>query len=527
MDGLILLTSLACLPHRALPSWFKVAETLSAPPTDPYFGNMAEVELALDELRLRPEGARPVAGRVARRGEIRRLGDRALRRIAETVPEGIRRLGRGAIRVALAQGRFAPGLAPRPPATSDRRPGDGLPSTVTMLVPDDRIDRRVLLQGRSLARRGVEVTVVAAPYPDATDGDAAQFPELTIVRIDASRAVRRPVDVARTSLSRHAFAWREVYFYHEHFLRAALEHPAEIVVAHDLPVLPAAIAAAELGSARTFYDAHELYPEQDHFGPGRTQLLRDVEAALIGSAAAVTTINRSIAEEMARRYGIAPPSVVLNAPEADEPVPLPRTRLLRDALNLGEDRTIVLFQGSLSINRNLEPLVEAMAFVKDPSAVLVVMGPGAEKRRELEEIARARGLLGTRVLFHDAMPQSELLRFTASADIGVIPYPGIDLNTTFCTPNKLFEFMAAGLPILANDLPELRRFVADEGVGLVHAMTDAASIAAGIDRMVAADLSGFRAALRTVAPGMVWQAQEPALLDIYRDFMKGTGRTAA
>jgi glycosyltransferase involved in cell wall biosynthesis len=149
------------------------------------------------------------------------------------------------------------------------------------------------------------------------------------------------------------------------------------------------------------------------------------------------------------------------------------------------------------------------------------MGPGTEKRRELESIAGRLGLLGTCVLFHDAVRQRDLLRYTASADVGIIPYPAIDVNTTLCTPNKLFEFLVAGVPILANDLPELRRFVLGSNAGLTHPMNSPTEIAAAIDAMRASDLAAFRAGAAAAAPRMTWAAQEPAMLEAYRAAMAG------
>lgn len=412
-----------------------------------------------------------------------------------------------------------PGRAPSTPVQESPAPhrhavpGE-LPRAVTMLVPDDRIDRRVLLEARTLTRTGARVLVVAAPYPGEVDLDQAQFPEVDIIRIDTTRAAQIEADLSKTRLGSLDFDWKEVYFYTYQFLEAALSRGADLIVAHDLPVLPAAIAAADLTGARLVYDAHELYPEQEYFGQQRIELYRKVELALAPIPDAVLTVNKSIAEEMARRYSIDEPMVLLNAPDATGiTVPVPRTRTLREAFGFPESVKLFLYQGSLSLNRNLEALVEAMSLVQDPDVRLVVMGPGADKRRELESIAATFGILDSRVFFHDAVPQTELLGYTASADVGVIPYPGIDLNTTMCTPNKLFEFLTCGLPILANDLPELRRFVADTGAGIVHPMTDAPSIAAAIDKMASEDLDKHRSAAGGVAPQMTWASQEAVFLD--------------
>jgi glycosyltransferase involved in cell wall biosynthesis len=400
-------------------------------------------------------------------------------------------------------------------------PATGLPRAVTMMVPDDRIDRRVLLQGRTLARHGVRVTVVASTYPGPDDIDRAQFPELEILRIDNMKAPEVERDLRTGRLSSHDVDWKELYWYTQQFLELGLGRPADLVVAHDLPVLPAAIALADRTGARLFYDAHELYPEQHHFGPERTTFYARIEAALIGVPDVVTTVNQSIAREMASRYGVAEPGVILNAPEAaDDALPVPRNTLLRDDLGIESGKLLFLFQGNLSINRNLEALVEAMALVEAQDVVLVLMGPGETKRHELEGMAERLGLLQTRVLFHDPVPQRDLLRYSASADVGLIPYPAIDVNTTLCTPNKLFEFLVAGVPILANDLPELRRFVLGNKAGMTHAMGSPIEIAAAIDAMVRSDRDAFRAGAAAAAPNMTWAAQEPAVLDAYRRAMR-------
>lgn len=403
--------------------------------------------------------------------------------------------------------------------TSKRRiekTASGLPKSVTMLVPDDRIDRRVLLEARTLARAGVDVTVIAAPYPGSVDLDREGFPDIKIERIDTSKAASRKYDFHVGRLRKYQYDWQDFYFYARHFLEAAVRNPAELYVAHDLPVLPAAIAAAESIEARLLYDAHELYPEQLHFGKERMELYRAVERDLAAIPDVVITVNESIAKEMSRRYGIEEPKVILNAPDADHvQVPIPRNRRLRDSLDIADNDKVFLYQGALSLNRNLEALVASMAYVASKDIVLVLMGPGEAKRVELEAIANEHGLLNKRVFFLPAVSQAELLQYTAGADVGIIPYPSIDVNTTLCTPNKLFEFLVAGVPILANDLPELRRFVSDKGAGITSKMNTAADIAEAIDEMCSADIEQLRTSVAKLANEMTWQAQEKAVLSVY------------
>jgi glycosyltransferase involved in cell wall biosynthesis/SAM-dependent methyltransferase len=407
-------------------------------------------------------------------------------------------------------------------------PSDGAPPgrTVTMIVPDDRIDRRVLLSGRSLSEAGWNVTVVAAPYPTPIDQDQIEFPELHIVRADTSVAAVVPPE-ALPGNRRHSEGWREVYFYHFNFLDVALRHPARVYVANDLPVLPAAaVAAAQIGAVLV-YDAHELFPEIVYHSAEQQALFREAEADLIKDAALVTTINESIAEEMARRYEIALPAVILNAPAA---MPASggsaRNGTLRRERRIPAEMRILLYQGGLGPYRNLEDLVAAMAVVRSEDIVLVMMGPDTGLRDVLEAIARDTRTLGQRVLFRDPVPQQELLVYTAAADVGIVPYPAVDLNTRYCTPNKLFEYIAAGVPILANDLPELRKFVLDNGFGQVYPFEGSAAIATAIDAMFLCDLQPYRDRLAARREEFTWEAQGKKLVALYGPLaMRQAGQT--
>jgi len=149
-----------------------------------------------------------------------------------------------------------------------------------------------------------------------------------------------------------------------------------------------------------------------------------------------------------------------------------------------------------------------MPHVTTADVDLVMMGPGdfAEK---LKQKAASSGLLDKRIYFLPAVPQSELLQHSASADIGIIPYPHVDLNSLYCTPNKLFEFIAAALPMLANDSPELNRFVREQGFGMTRRMNTPKAIAAAIDGAFASpEHSTWRNNLRKHRHAFAWKAQK-------------------
>ena len=124
-------------------------------------------------------------------------------------------------------------------------------------------------------------------------------------------------------------------------------------------------------------------------------------------------------------------------------------------------------------------LVDAMAFVSTPKLHLVLLGDG-QYGETLKRRVLSRRLEG-HVRFHPAVPQADLLRYSACADAGIIPYQAICLNNYYCTPNKLFEFIAAGVPILASDLPEIRNLINTHQIGQVGDLSTVEKVARQID----------------------------------------------
>jgi glycosyltransferase involved in cell wall biosynthesis len=270
------------------------------------------------------------------------------------------------------------------------------------------------------------------------------------------------------------------------FVSHGIEYPCDLVQVHDLPALEAGSELAGLWKVPLVYDAHELYPEQKSFSRAQRNICSKAERRLIKNADLVFAVNQSIGEEMSRRYQIPQPVTLLNAIDPpSEFDPEARYDLLRERLGLSAQRRILLFQGGFAPHRNLEVLIEAMAHVRSADVDLVMMGFGTFGEVLKEKAARL-GLLGARVHFLPAVPQGELLQHSASADVGIIPYPHVDLNSYYCTPNKLFEFIQAGLPILANDSPELNRFVKDNDFGYSARMDNPKRMALAIDEVFCA-----------------------------------------
>ena len=396
---------------------------------------------------------------------------------------------------------------------------------VVMLTADRQIDRRITLQADSLESAGWQVVIVGMPLDGGQDHDAR------VVRIggDAGTVRRENLVLAAYRWLRGCLpmngpvmrwlkrmAWHYVVdqesFYTRLFLTKALCYSPRVFVAHDLPMLPVAAKAARACGARLVYDSHELYSEQE-FSEHERRKWAQIEARYIGACDVVITVNPSIAAELKRRYALSGVQVIYNA-ERTSQAPA-KSRSLHEVFGLSVDKKIVLMQGGLSAGRNLEVLVDAMRYVQNPSVVLVVLGDGVLSQR-LQELAQQEGLLG-RVYFHAAVPQSELLELTAAADAGVIPYQATCLNNLYCTPNKLFEFIASGLPILATDLPEIRKLVQEQEIGLVGDTGSPRNLAALMDDFFSDEqrFASWKARGAVARQLICWEQEEKKLMEIY------------
>ena len=285
-----------------------------------------------------------------------------------------------------------------------------------------------------------------------------------------------------------------------------------MIHAHDLNTLPVAVALSHRIGSRLVYDAHELYPEVSTLSRRERRVWSAIEKRLIRLADARLTVCRSIAEELAARYHIDEPVVLLNCP------PRPRQvarspRSLRERAGVEAEEPIVLYQGGFAPHRGLEELVRAVPLLEH--GVLVLMGWGRLEPtlRDLVDTLQ----LGHRVRFLPAVAPDELLLVTRTADVGVIPYKPVGLNNRFTTPNKLFEYILAGIPIVGSRLPELVRFIEGNGLGITFEPGDERDLGMALNFVLSdpalLDLMG--AGARAARDRFTWEHEAPTLLKQY------------
>jgi glycosyltransferase involved in cell wall biosynthesis len=130
------------------------------------------------------------------------------------------------------------------------------------------------------------------------------------------------------------------------------------------------------------------------------------------------------------------------------------------------------------------------------------------------------GALAT--VFLPGVPQRELQQWSAGASLGVVPYENTSLNHLYCTPNKLWEYPSAGVPILCTDLPEMTAMVSEFGFGtLLPRSFAAADIARVVNALDDETLATLRARCAPFIASNNWLQWERALLAVYRNLESG------
>jgi glycosyltransferase involved in cell wall biosynthesis len=229
---------------------------------------------------------------------------------------------------------------------------------------------------------------------------------------------------------------------------------------------------------------------------------------------ATITVSELIAQELAVRYAIPPPLVLRNCvpllPEGEKGFPL------RGALGLGRRARIVLHTGSLvSFGRALRELILAFRYLAE-GFHLVFLGEGPLET-ELRELARSHDLEG-RVHFQRPVLPHQLIPTMRGADLGAVMIRGEDAASYhFSLPNKLFEAIAAGLPVVASGLPEISRVVLGYEIGIICQPDDPVDIARAIRESLSPERYGtFKANLKRAQQELNWERESQKLSDLYR-----------
>ncbi|GAB7533049.1 hypothetical protein PS3A_54650 [Pseudomonas sp. 3A(2025)] len=390
------------------------------------------------------------------------------------------------------------------------------------------IDRRILQEARTLVDQGHRVTLLAGFECEQRESYVQEGIRIERFVFDwsdsrFSRLATRYSLVPGSSI--HHWAWRafrawanRVAFlnvFESFILDRMMEYQVDILHVHDFPMLAPAVRLAALRNVPLIYDAHELYYAQVQLPRAVQARYKKKESQLIKQVDAAITVNPYIAMLMGERYNVPAPHVIMNAAPK---VPVLSASPLREHFGISASARILLYQGWISDHRGIDRIVKAASRFND-DIYLVIVGYGAFEEALKQQVAALD--LTRRVFFYGGVPSDQLHALTCDADLGIIPYHGVDENNYFCSPNKLFEFAIAELPFISNDLPFLRDIANRYGNGVMADLSLPDAIANSVNQLFgdSARLAALTRGAAVAREELNWDVEARKLLAIYRRFI--------
>lgn len=428
-------------------------------------------------------------------------------------------------------------------------------------------DNRVLKTAATLRDAGADVLIVGSARPGYAAGEDVvgdglpihRAPDLDLVRLLPwlARAVRRvragavrrsggtpaaetpvaaapssgpdtgpaPAPAARATVGVRgvvADLWMRLYqvarltWFWAGALRRLRDWRPDVVHANDGNTLAPALVVRAAAGSQIVYDAHELWTRRNVRSDRLLAPLVEWLTEWLGvrRSAGVITVSPSIVAWMQQHFRLATtPTLVRNIPHRVGPVPEPATGRLRELAGLPADARVVGYCGGVTTGRGLEETLRALTRLEDDTH-LVMLGYGDPRY-----VSSLMGLAGDldvadRVHLVGPVPGPEVPAALADADVSVVYVRPICLSYRFSLPNKLFESIHAGLPVVAADLPDTAAIVRRYGVGDVFAADRPDELAEAI-RRVAADADRYRAASRAAAQELDWSREAAELVALY------------
>jgi len=364
-------------------------------------------------------------------------------------------------------------------------------SVINDLVTDQRVEKSCML----LFEMGFHVTLIGR------------------VKKDSLPMPKKPYETKRM----HLLFEKGPLFYAEYNIRLflfLLFRKSSLLVSNDLDTLLPNYLIHLLKRNSIVYDSHELFTETPEVINRKFVkfVWGKIEKSILPKLKDVITVSSSIAEIFSRKYGIDV-KVVRNIP------PLRKVKNIktRKDLNLPEDKKILILQGSgINIHRGAEELIDAMQYIENH--LLLVIG-GGDVISSLKQQAKSLSL-DNKVLFLPKQTFENLYQYTVNANLGLTLDKDTNLNYRYSLPNKLFDYIHAGIPILASPLVEISKVLLKYNIGTTIDNHDPKHIAEKIENTLKnqKQLNIWEENISFAAEDLSWDKEKKILKSIYAQY---------
>lgn len=359
---------------------------------------------------------------------------------------------------------------------------------IAVLVSNDLVhDQRVRKTCDVLLSLGLEITLIGRLLPN-------------------SEPIQRTYETYRFESLRYTRGARFYAEFNWKLYRYLMQHRQrfDAVWANDLDTLWPAFRLAKSRNIPIFYDSHEYFTEAAGLTgrPFPKAVWLAIENAIFPKLRFVFTVNDTIADIYRTKYKVEV-NVVRNVPVFQ---PLEQ-RKSRAELGLPDGPLVILQGAFMDKDRGVIEAVQAMVHLPDVHLLLV----GAGEEWEAAGVLREQLGLQRQITIRPKQAFETLRQLTASADAGLTLDKAVHFNYLFSLPNKLFDYIHAGIPVVASPLPEVQKVVNEQGIGTVIKDWEPEHIAHAIRTVLEQPKASYEAALSKAALQFQW-AHEAAVI---------------
>ena len=366
-------------------------------------------------------------------------------------------------------------------------------SVINDLVTDQRVDKAC----RFLQNQGFDVLLVGRQLKNSM-----------------------PVGIRTYRTHRMKLIWEKgPLFYAEFNIRLfffLLFRRSSLLLSNDLDTLLPNYSIHRLKRIPIVYDSHELFTQTPEVTKRKfvQNTWKLIERCILPKLKSAYTVNTSLARIFRVMYK-TDFGGVRNIPEQGNSAPIRN----RKDLGLPENKKIILLQGSgINMHRGAEELVEAMQYLDDTYLLLII--GGGDVIDQLKYIAENEEIKN-KVMIKAKMPFYKLRQYTCNADLGVTIDKDTNPNYRYSLPNKLFDYIHAGLPIISSKLFEIEKIISYYEIGDFIPDHAPENIAAKIKEMLGdtKKLEYWKENLKFAAKELTWQQEVKALKEVFRDYV--------
>ena len=293
----------------------------------------------------------------------------------------------------------------------------------------------------------------------------------------------------------------------EFFIKAivkSIRFSPDVIHCHDTVALPLGIFVKFATGGRLIYDAHELESDRNGLSKFHGSLTLAVEKLLWNWVDGFVTVSPSIEKWYLDTVGVKVSRVVLNSP-ACELNTVYDNNYLRRRFDIPSDKAICIYVGIMGKGRGIDIIVDAFSH-REVDSHVVFLGYG-----ELADDLRQMELAHDNFHVHPAVSHTDVVPIVKSADYGLCLIQEVSLSDYYSLPNKLFEYLFAGVPVIASDFPDIRAVLEVHEAG-VCCKLDAGALVTTLKYLQDRPPSFTFSRLKEIT----WQAQEEKLLDLYQ-----------